>query len=964
MDHIDLIELVRPEGGWYGFLAVKNKTTVRQLLVETRKELDKKIQEYVDDRWCVFFGLGKYKDGTSRTQNNVESLKSFWVDIDCGEGKSNPHEKTGRPEGYETQAKALQALVSFCKKVNLPRPLIVNSGNGVHAYWPLQEEVRKEEWEPVARRLRTLCVDNDFYVDTKVFEAARVLRPLGTYNFKGDAEGVPEKPVCVIGPVIPAMAFESFRDLLGAPQYTEEVKAPKRELSALGKALRDKYSTLFSQIIVRSAKGEGCAQILDCYQNRATLSEPRWFNVLSIASKCDDAEKAIQKVSEGHPDYDPIKVINKAKGIKAPHTCLQFEQTNPGLCAGCPHKARGMKSPIQLGSVIKKSKAQEVVAPAATPEAEDIILKIPKLPNPYFRGDNGGIFKEIRLPPKSEDGEETIKNILVYEHDLFVWKRMNDPNDGDAIVLNLRLPMDGLRQFTVTNTQLTDQTDLRKRLASHGVVVSSKLFPEVQEYLLTAVRNLQYKKRVELMRLQFGWVDNDSKFILGDREITADGTYHSPPSSTTMDIAKHVHAAGSFEKWKQVFNLYGEEGHEPHAFAAFTAFGAPLLKFMGQNGGIINVIHPDSGTGKTTVLHMCNSVYGNPEGLCAVFADTLNAKLMRLGIMNNLPFTIDEITNLTAKEFSTLAYSMSQGRGKDRLKASSNELRLNLTTWATMSLASSNASFYEKMTADKLSPEGELMRVIEYKIAGTSSIPTDYGKEMFDHQLQKNYGHAGEIYLEYLVKNLEEVVKMALQLQAKLDKNLKLSQRERFWSAFIAANLAGASVAKRLNLHDIDIRKVYGWIPAMVAGLREEVALPVTSASSVVGDYINRHIQNILVIEDAIDKRNSKAKQPDVEPRSSLLIRYEPDTQLMFLAAKAFKDDCVSLQINYKSTINNLTLNGIYKGTKNKRLSKGMEVVSPAVHCIVLDCSNSEFVNMDAFVHAASDAGTDDSRED
>ena len=91
---------------------------------------------------------------------------------------------------------------------------------------------------------------------------------------------------------------------------------------------------------------------------------------------------------------------------------------------------------------------------------------------------------------------------------------------------------------------------------------------------------------------------------------------------------------------------------------------------------------------------MVNSVMGHPKALSANFADPLNAKLMQLGMMNNLCFTVDEMTNTLPKDFSVLAYSMSQGRGKHRVKAQSNELRQNHTHWSNMSLCSSNSSFY------------------------------------------------------------------------------------------------------------------------------------------------------------------------------------------------------------------------------------------------------------------------------
>jgi hypothetical protein len=87
-----------------------------------------------------------------------------------------------------------------------------------------------------------------------------------------------------------------------------------------------------------------------------------------------------------------------------------------------------------------------------------------------------------------------------------------------------------------------------------------------------------------------------------------------------------------------------------------------------------------------------------------------------------------------------------------------------------------------------------------------------------------------------------------------------------------------------------------------------------------------------------------------LEPRGELLIRYEPDTKELFIAAKQFKDFCVKQQINYKTTLKELGNLKIYTEGVNKRMSKGMKVVSPAVRVLKFDASATEFLQMDAFV--------------
>jgi hypothetical protein len=491
------------------------------------------------------------------------------------------------------------------------------------------------------------------------------------------------------------------------------------------------------------------------------------------------------------------------------------------------------------------------------------------------------------------------------------------------------------------------------------VVAHQKQYENLARFVVFFVKNLQYIKKAETMRTQFGWVESDSKFILGDREITKDGVFYSPPSITTKDVAEKLVVKGTLDKWKEVFNMYALPGMEPHAFAALTAFGSPLLKFTGLEGAIINVIHPESGSGKSTALFMCNSVYGQPKELTSMFKDTFNAKIHRLGVLNNLPNTVDEITNMSALEFSDLAYSISQGRGKDKMKGSTNELRINNTKWQGITLCSSNASFYEKLGVSKNSPDGESMRLLEYRIEPNGIIDVQLGKQLFDHQLRENFGHAGEPYLQWLVNNQEDAVGLLRQVQARLDKEVQFTMRERFWSGLAACNIAGGLIAKSLKLHDYNIKNVYEWLKVMLGDMRHEVKPPESTPITVLGEFINAHINNALVVNGAVDARSILQPLPMLEPKGELLIRYEPDTKELYIAAKQFKDFCVRQQINYKSTLKSLTTLKVFVEGTNKRMSKGMKVVSPAVRVLKFDASVSEFLQLDASIVANEDRNSD-----
>ena len=97
----------------------------------------------------------------------------------------------------------------------------MNSGNGVHAYWLLEEMLPRKEWEPLAKRLKQLCKEHDLIVDDKVFEASRVLRVPESMNVK---KGLEPKPVSVWNEVSPRLSVEKLRELLGAPEPNKNKK--------------------------------------------------------------------------------------------------------------------------------------------------------------------------------------------------------------------------------------------------------------------------------------------------------------------------------------------------------------------------------------------------------------------------------------------------------------------------------------------------------------------------------------------------------------------------------------------------------------------------------------------------------------------------------------------------------------------------------------------------------------------
>ena len=934
--NFDLLDVVLPSEGRY--CAWGNGRYISQEFYSTREEFNKQIDWLVNNKFDAYFGCAKYGDANHRKHSNAEYFRALWMDIDCGPEKAAP-DANGKIKGYIDQSTGLQAVAAFCKKNALPRPIVVDSGYGLHFYWVLSETLRRNVWDSLSKGLRDLALKDGLIVDTAVFEASRVLRVPGTYNYKKDEPA----SVQVISDRYEVKGYEEWKALLNAPEPEEERDFIPRRLSPLMESMLENRAKRFSTIMLKSVKGEGCKQLLFCYENQADIEYNLWRSALSIATHCVDRDSAIHKMSQHHPGYTEGETEKKAADIGGPHFCTTFERENPGGCDGCPNKGK-FKSPIMLGAEI--ARAEDFDDGDGDDGHATASVTYPALPDPYFRAKSGSIYINI-------GGEDP--PVLVYEHNLYVVKRMHDPFAGETALLHLHLPRDGLKEFPVALSNLVVKDRLRENLAKQGVAAGEAQVKNLLNYLITSVKNLQVTNKAEIMRTQFGWVDKNAKIIIGDREITKDGSFYSPPSTSTSDVIDMMKPTGSLEKWKEVFNMYSRPGLEPHAFAALTAFGSLLLKFTGISGAIINVIYPKSGSGKSTTLYMCNSVIGHPKTLASMWKDTYNAKMHRLGVLNNLANTIDEITNTGPTEFSDLAYSISQGRGKNRMKAMSNEMRINFTSWQGITLTSANASFYEKLGLAKDSPDGESMRLFEYRIEPTNVIGTAEGKQMFDQQLFENYGHAGDIYAQWLVNNLEEAVATLRQVQAKIDADVQFTARERFWSALAACNITGGLISKKLGLHDYDMKAIYNWLKVQLGSMREELSPPTTESTNILGDFINSHINNVVVVNGKADARTNLDAAPIMEPKGELHIRYEPDTKRMYITVAAIRKHCAERQIGYKDWLKQMADKNILVGVTNKRMSKGMKVISPAVRVVELDTSKDEYLKMDDYMPANED---------
>ena len=928
----DFLNSVLPTQGVYctvGIRAGAVKQSFQQTIADVEAVGSGMDSQGVD----AYFALATFNDDSGRKVDNAAYLRSFFLDLDCG---------TGKP--YADQAAAAQALSIFIADTKLPSPTLVNSGGGLHVYWPLTEDVAASEWVRHAKSLKRLCAQNKLFADPAVTaDAARILRIPGTHNFKNETS----RPVQIIALGTPVSLAE-FIELLPAPAV--DLSAAKQfGMDETSKDLGGEYPKCsFKRIMIRSggATPTGCAQMKFAAENAATLEEPLWRAALSIAVRCEDGQMAIHKLSRRHPDYNAADTDAKAAETKGPYTCQWYRDNNPSVCEGCTHN---ISTPILLGKFVEAAPVEDDQYIIETPEDEDtpaLTTSIPAYPFPYFRGVNGGVYKKER----NADGDE--KEVEIYPYDLYLTERYFDSDkygngEGEMVGLNLHMKQDGIRRFYAPVTTLFTKDKMRDLLIKNGVVAYGKHLDAIMAYFASTLRKLQSQYAANKTRSQMGWTPDNDGFVVGELEYTAAGTKLAPPSSGTRELAESFKPTGSLEEWSKIANFYDRPGLEPHALALFFGFGSPLLKFIGpkQNvkGALVHLKHNGSGSGKSTAQMVVNSIFGHPDTLLLKQDDTYASKMHLLGMMNSIAFTVDEITNEKPEILSDYAYGFTSGRGKHRMESQSNKLRVNNTTWCNITISSGNASVVDALQNLKSTADGELRRVLEiafHKYTGSTKVEID---EVFS-KLNANYGVAGPVYIQYIIENHDHVMGLLAKMQAKVDAALGLDQTDRFYSCILTCAFVGALIAKKLGLIDIDIPRIYqyalGVVAETVASNQSSVGNPLTIAQETLGAFINENVNNAMVA--AYTPHSGMPERPAVMPKGQLRMRYDPETRTLAVPVSELRKYFTGRQVDVRDSLARLTTAGYLKhGGKSHPTRIGAGAVGGlsgiAVRCYIFD---------------------------
>lgn len=919
MNAKEFLELLLPPTGWF-FTATQIQgggwanTSHRSIdeavahvntLTFANKQAYFALASYAEERvwdasWTNPAGdiVGKYRQ---RTQDNTHSIKSLFLDLDV-----DPNDE----KKFASKHEALQELKAFVKRIGMPRPMVVDSGGGIHAYWPLNMPVLTTAWRPVADKFKAICLNERFRADRSLTsDQARVLRCVGGYNFK---RGAPVRVLSLSGGSHELDDFDARFD-----QYlaSNNIIAPRAPLPSLPGAPADAFGDnlgITNDPLALGPISFACGQIgLQVGCRGANTGEKLWRAALGIVKFCEPQAPAYRAISDGHAEYSEqatqTKIVNWRTG---PPLCTHFHMENPGTCEACPHWGT-ISSPAQLGRVIVESVPTEVVI--VDEEGAETIIIIPPTPAGYTRNQKDGV-KAI-----SEDDEDVLTYIDVCPNDLYPMRILRQHGEDHMIeersTWRAHLPRIGAVDIEIPQALLADPRRLGGHMNSKGVYLNTPNAPLLANYMSAYLRVLAEQADRERMYEHLGWHSDNTSFVLGDKVLHRDGT--STPhklNRTIQAITKEgIRSGGTLEDWKAAMAFYNRPGYEGHRFFIYASFGAPLFHMNDTgNKGVVLAASGESGRGKTTCLMTMASVWGVPGSLIMngnKDGSTVNALYESLGAYHSLPFLLDDTTERDPEEMRRFYLNNPQGKGKVRMRG--HEMSEKSATWNTMTATSTNVDVITSMMSSGKDVDPHLMRIVNVNFGPIdTSAEAKIVADRFLRQINSNYGHAGPTFMRFVATHYESVVRGFVKNVAMVDRALNSANAsaERYWSSAVAAAYTGAQIAAKLGLLDYPYEDDLKWMVAHLGAQRDAIQESSTQPNDVLAEFLNMHVGHTLAVSS---KQSSNLDNVVLHPHLSLLIRHELDTGTIFIARNAIMQYCARHRIAFRKVEQNLELRGV-----------------------------------------------------
>lgn len=921
----DFLRRMWPANGQYFCVSVlaANKRFDNVIVSSPEQAADTIVSNPYAGDW--YYALASFKqllpaNNGYRTQANADEIKVVTFDVDCGEEKYNKNPKNA----YPTIADGIVALNNFCNATNMPSPAIVLSGYGFHVYWIFTDSISIETWQPYADTLKAAAKAMDFRIDLKITaDSARVLRPTGAVHTKSNTLVTYHD----FGTEYPFAQIAAAIEAAGRISQAVVVTKPKGQPAINSQAL----DPLTAAIMVSSAPPDAGGAFKHCKQLNQMLRPTenpigyhQWYHGLQIMRFFKNDRALAHHVSALDSRYDEGETERHLQYLEAqqigPTLCATFDQSNPGGCAGCPHKGR-INTPLVLAREVETNKhAQaELKAMAAPAEVKEKYELPDNLPQGYEFGaePHDGIIMSL------ETGKGGIIQISPYW--AYVRETVIDSNKHFTATVAFLDPRYGWRDI-----QIPFETLAGDSRSAYSILGANGLLPEddakrghLMTYLTKFALQLRQAKDSVVTYENCGWTENHDGFVMGDRIYRP----HAAPEELTSrgpmaQLAKHLRPKGDLNEWKKIPALYNAVNYENHRIAVLLAPAAMLFEFTGMESVLVS-FYGDGGQGKSTSMAVASSFFGDPAVLLTKMGDTEGATMSKMGMFGNLLLPYDEMAKDDPEVLRTFILTITKGRDKSRLLRTAGGkyvADMDVNQWRTIVGCTTNRSVIQTIDTMKGAGKAEASRVLELRY--TAELARDERiRSLIDYTLKENHGLAAAVYLQYVVDNIAAIQKKVRELRSVAAEQLSelATGRDRYYISLVSTVTVAAILCKKLGLLDYDPAWVFKYL---IDAIRAQNQLSLSEShdtSHTVANFYYDNIDKFLV-----NKMTPNGEVKVSQPRQALFGRIVENEGkwTMYVRVGSFRSYCQEKGINEQDTLARLKIDGVYDTEASSKVTR------------------------------------------
>lgn len=325
--------------------------------------------------------------------------------------------------------------------------------------------------------------------------------------------------------------------------------------------------------------------------------------------------------------------------------------------------------------------------------------------------------------------------------------RLLDELDGEGQRVELAYWARGRWQAAIVDRRALK--DSRRAIAElpAGVAVTSSNAGKLVDWITEYMRHNEHRLRAVRYVSQCGWQPGPEACFLLDEAITAPG--HGRPALVADEAGDRADMLGALRPAGDAEAHLGAlraafAADDVAAMAILGSLAAPLLRPFGAPNFAMN-LHGDSSRGKSSMLAMAASVYGDPRSdqIVGSWNATATAMELRAATLSHLPLCFDEVGAGDAATLDRWIYMLVNGAGRTRGRQDMS-LRRTLN-WQTVVLSTG-----EHELVSESSNTGAQVRVLQFRVAGFGDLDSN-GVDALREACESNHGHAGRQWIEHLV---------------------------------------------------------------------------------------------------------------------------------------------------------------------------------------------------------------------